>query len=43
LEITKKYPEKKKDPKFYPYEDEAYKAAIREIRNFLKPSPKADK
>ena len=43
LEITKKYPEKKKDPKFYPYEDEAYKAAIREIRNFLKPSPKVDK
>ncbi len=43
LEITKKYPEKKKNPKYFAYEDEAFKAAIREIRKFLKSSSSADR
>ncbi|MDC0921229.1 hypothetical protein OAQ11_02210, partial [Opitutales bacterium] len=43
LEVTREYPEKKKDPKYFSYEDESFKAAIRDIRNFLKSPQNADK
>ena len=43
LEVTRKYPEKKKDPKYFAFQDEAFKAAIRQIRNFLKSPQNADK
>ena len=41
--ITKTYPERKKDHKYFPYEEEAFKAAIKEVGNFLKSPPSTDK